>query len=109
MSTCRQRHASTCQESSMSERSFRRLVLVLLAAVVSGCLSALGPENVSGTYVLVRVGGDTVPAVVFVDELFTVRVISQSIVLRADGTGTISGVEQVVRAHDVTAQADLVS
>jgi hypothetical protein len=73
-----------------------RLVLAILVALTIACGDSAGPEAAIGTYVLRRVDGDLLPTVLYDNGIFATRVISDTIRLRPDGTGTISGVRETV-------------
>ena len=65
-------------------------ILIVLALACSG---DVGPGTlVSDTYVLEEVDGDPVPAVLYSNEYSEIYAVSDTIRLRANGTGTISGV-----------------
>lgn len=53
-----------------------------------GCELATAPQPAPGTYVLRSVAGDPLPTVQFATEYITVRVLADTLRLRADGTGT---------------------
>jgi hypothetical protein len=66
-----------------------------IICVTISCGTTTGPIQVPpSTYVLRRVAGDPLPAVLVTTDLVQVRVFSDSIRLSSDGTGTISGVRQ---------------
>jgi hypothetical protein len=69
-----------------------RVALAMLAALTLGCEGSHGPSNFLSTFVLREVQGDPLPTVLYANEYVEVHVISDTIRLRADGTGTISGV-----------------
>lgn len=69
-----------------------RTALATLAVLTLGCEGSHGPSNTPRTYVLREVQGDPLPTVLYTNEYVAVHVISDTIRLRADGTGTISGV-----------------
>jgi len=67
--------------------------LPILVALGLACSGDLGPGTVSrDTYVLQEVDGDPLPTVLYSNEYAEVYVVSDTIRLRTDGTGTISGV-----------------
>lgn len=70
--------------------------LAILATLALACDGTLAPVDVTGTYVLQQVAGDPLPTILFDYGTFVVRVISDTIRLGPDGTGTISGVREVV-------------
>jgi hypothetical protein len=70
--------------------------LAILTALTLACDGTLGPVDVTGTYVLRQVAGDPLPTVLFDYDAFVVLVISDTIRLAPDGTGTISGVREVI-------------
>lgn len=78
----------------------RRLALLACSLFVLGCSDSLGPEDVAGLYALERIGSEPLPAVLFETEYGIVRVESETILLRADGTGTISGVQESIPWQD---------
>jgi len=65
--------------------------LVIVAALTLACDESLGPGDAAGTYVLRQVEQDPLPTTLSANEFFAVRVISDTIRMRSDGTGTISG------------------
>jgi hypothetical protein len=71
--------------------------IAILVALALACNGDLGPGTLSSdTYVLEEVDGDPVPAVVYSNEFVEFYVVSDTIRLRHDGTGTISGVRSAV-------------
>jgi hypothetical protein len=57
----------------------------------------MGPRPLtSGTYVLQRVAGDPLPTVIQSTDFVSVSVLSDTIRLRSDGTGVISGVREII-------------
>src|SRR5512145_681788 len=74
------------------EETLMRLrgLIFLLALPSLACESSLSPDAVAGTYVLRRVGGDLLPAVLYTTEYSRVRVWADTLVFRADGQGTRS-------------------
>lgn len=62
------------------------IFLVTLSSLA--CESSLSPDAVAGTYVLRRVQGDPLPAVLYTTDHSRVRVLSDTLVFRADGEGT---------------------
>lgn len=66
--------------------------VALLAVLTLGCRESLEPEAVVGTWSLQRVVDDPLPTVLYSTEHVVVWVTSDTIRLRADGSGTISGV-----------------
>ena len=70
-----------------------RIALAMLAALALGCEGSHGPSHFLSTFVLREVQGDPLPTVLYTNEYVEVHVISDTIRLRADGTGTISGVQ----------------
>jgi hypothetical protein len=79
--------------------SFRTSLAILVALTIA-CGESAGPEVapgvVPGTFVLRRVAGDPLPTVLYNNEIFATLVVSDTIRLRPDGTGTISGVREAV-------------
>ena len=77
-----------------------RTTLAILVALTIACGESTGPEVAPdvapGTFVLIRVAGDPLPTVLYTNGIFATRVISDTIRLRPDGTGTISGVRETV-------------
>jgi hypothetical protein len=68
----------------------------LVAALLLGCDST-GPRPVSGgVYVLQRVAGNPLPAVLQSTDFVNIRVLADTMLLRSDGTGVISGVREIV-------------
>lgn len=78
----------------------RRVALLVCSLLVLGCSDSLAPEDVAGVYVLERIGSDPLPAVLFETEYGIVRVESESIRLRADGTGTVSSMKESIPWQD---------
>ena len=70
--------------------------VAILPALTLACNESLGPRNAAGTYVLRQVEQDPLPTTLSANEFFAVRVISDTIRMRSDGTGTISGVREAV-------------
>ena len=70
--------------------------LVIVAALTLACDESLGPGDAAGTYVLRQVEQDPLPTTLSANEFFAVRVISDTIRMRSDGTGTISGVREAM-------------
>jgi hypothetical protein len=69
--------------------------VAMVAALVLGCDST-GPGPITrGIYVLQRVAGNPLPAVLQTTDLFNIRVLSDTLLLRSDGTGVISGVREI--------------
>jgi hypothetical protein len=69
----------------------------ILIALALACNGDLGPGTLSSdTYVLQEVDGDPVPAVLYSNEFVEFYVVSDTIRLRPDGTGTISGVRSAM-------------
>jgi hypothetical protein len=60
------------------------------------CSSPAGPGDAPGIFVLTQVQQDPLPTVLSENEYFAVRVFSDTIRLREDGTGSISGVRESV-------------
>lgn len=71
-------------------------VLALSIALASGCSDSSGPVPASETFVLRQVEQDPLPTVMAQNEFFVIRVLSDTIRLAQDGTGTISGVRESV-------------
>jgi hypothetical protein len=70
-------------------------VLALIFGLAVGCGTTTEPTALApSTYVLRRVAGDPLPTVLYQNEVLEVRVLSESIHLQSDGTGTISGVQE---------------
>jgi hypothetical protein len=84
----------------MSTAVRARSTLATLVALSLSCGESAGPEDAPGTYALRRVARDPLPAILYDNEIYAVRVISDTIRLRADGTGTISGVREAVPLHE---------
>jgi hypothetical protein len=73
------------------------LSLTAVAGLLLGCRSSTEPQPASTTtYVLQRVAGDPLPAVLVTNEVVEIRVFSDTIRLKGDGTGTISGVQESI-------------
>ncbi len=65
-----------------------RVLIFLFALPALACESSLSPEAIAGTYVLRRVDGDPLPAILYVSDHSRVRVLSDTLAFRADGQGT---------------------
>ena len=78
----------------MSVSRSATLILAVVGAV-AGCRESLSPTDVVGTYVLEQVGDDPLPAVVFRDGSGTVRIIADTLRLRADGNGSFVSVRVI--------------
>ena len=72
----------------------RRTAVLALCTLMAACSDPIGPSDVAGVYELELIDGEPLPAVLFSNEYYIVRVLSDTITLRADGTGTISGVQE---------------
>ena len=70
-------------------------LIFLLALPSLACESSLSPDAVAGTYVLRRVDGDSLPAVLYSTDNSRVRVLSDTLVFRADGAGTHSSLLEI--------------
>jgi hypothetical protein len=92
--------------------STRRIVwssaLILLGA---SCRDPLTPGHVAGSYVLRQVGGDALPAVLSENGFFRLVVLADTLRLRPDGTGTVTGLrdEQPLGAGITAAGPKLVT
>lgn len=71
----------------MLVRLARRCILAVATLVLAGCSDPLGPSDVSGTYVLTRVGSGSLPIARTFSDGSMLRIEADSVVLRADGTG----------------------
>ena len=65
-----------------------RGLIFLFTLPALACENSLSPEAIAGTYVLRRVDGDPMPAILYVSDHSRVRVLSDTLVFRADGQGT---------------------
>ncbi len=74
-------------------------MLALASLVLAGCGDTLSPGALPGTYVLQRVAGDPLPAVVARNFYGTILVYSEAIRLELGGTGALSGVSEII-PHD---------
>ena len=70
--------------------------LACLLAITLACGDSIGPEDAAGTFVLRQVQQDLLPTVMSQNEFFVIRVLADTIRLRADGTGNFSGVRESV-------------
>jgi hypothetical protein len=68
---------------------------LILCVGVFACNNSTGPVGTS-TYVLREVDGDPLPTVLLATELVEVRVLSDTLRLRSDGRGSISGVRETI-------------
>lgn len=82
----------------MSTR-FQPAVATLVAFTLA-CGDSVGPGDAPGTYVLRRIDGDPLPAILYDNEIYAVRVISDTIRLHANGTGLIAGVRDFLPLHE---------
>ena len=64
---------------------------LLIAIACFGCSDPVEPADVADVYVLERVGSDPLPAVYDSNAYVRVRVLADTLRLRADGTGTRTG------------------
>jgi len=81
--------------------SLRSVGSVAIAFVLAACSDPLGPADISGTYVLTSVGSAAPPVLVTLDDGSTRRIEADTVVLRADGTGTRRVVEQFTPHREV--------
>ena len=72
----------------------RNLIFIGLAVLLAGCSDPFGPADVDGVYQLERIGDDPLPAVLFSNDHYTLRVLSDTMILYANGTGTIFSVQE---------------
>ena len=86
--------------AARSVRSARRAAAIGLLLPILGCGSPLSPTDVAGTYVLQRIATDPLPAELFRNEDVAVRVIADTIRLRADGTASTAGATELEWLHD---------
>ena len=70
-----------------SRRSTTPVLLVFAVWASASCDDPLRPEDVTGTYVLRAVRGDPVPGLVWQAEGASMRVLADTLLLNADGTG----------------------
>jgi hypothetical protein len=68
--------------------------LTLLAAL--SCGDPTAPLNTSGTYALVRIAGDALPAQAFENEFVRVASIADTLRFNSDGTGSTVTVDELV-------------
>jgi hypothetical protein len=80
----------------MTGSRWRYSTLVLSLALTLACNDSSGPVPATGTFVLRQVQQDLLPTVMAQSEFFVIRVLSDTIRLAEDGTGTISGVRESV-------------
>jgi hypothetical protein len=78
--------------SALPIRLAAGLLAVLSAAAAIACGDPLAPEEIAGIYALQRVEADHLPTVLYTNEFVRVRVLADTIRLRADGTGMRFGV-----------------
>jgi hypothetical protein len=81
-------------------RHARRHPAPLLAALLLlGCGGddAVSPEGTAGRWALQRIAGDPLPAVSFTTSEITIRILGDTLLLNADGTGTLTGADEVER------------
>ena len=71
-------------------------ILVALSVACGESAGPVAPDVVPGTFVLRLVDGDPLPTVLYSNGIFATRVISDTIRLQQDGTGTIAGVRETV-------------
>jgi hypothetical protein len=96
----------------LQHSSLRSLLLAPL--LLAGCGDSLAPVSLPGTYTLLRVADDPVPAVIATNWYGTILVFSETIRLDPGGTGTISSVTEMVpdniflpREGPVTGQSEI--
>jgi hypothetical protein len=70
-----------------SSRSTIRLLLAFGLSVSVACDDPLRPKDVAGTYVLRSVRGDPLPALLWESDGARLRMVADTLVLNADGTG----------------------
>jgi hypothetical protein len=75
--------------------SFRIFPAVLVGLTLS-CGDSAGPGDAAGLYVLRQVEQDPLPTVLYQNEFFITRVLSDTIRLVGDGRGIIRGVREAV-------------
>ena len=68
----------------------------LVVALLLGCDSTGPRPTGGGLYVLQRVAGAPLPTVLQTTDQVDIRVLSDTLLLRSDGTGVISGVREIV-------------
>jgi hypothetical protein len=78
--------SSRLEEQMRGRRTFWLVGAVALAAM--GCRDALSPADYEGEYVLIRVAGEALPALLFDNDLVSGFAIADTIRLRADGSGS---------------------
>jgi hypothetical protein len=70
--------------------------MTLLGVVLAlGCGEPLSPNDVAGTYVLRRVAGDSLPAVLYTTETWRIRIFADTLHFTSDGRGTIVTVREL--------------
>jgi hypothetical protein len=76
----------------------RLLIAVLVASAFAGCREPTTARgHYEGQYALESIAGEPLPAVAVESANETTRILSETIVLRSDGTGTITTSRQIER------------
>ena len=77
-------------------RIVRGLLAVAAVAVFSSCGDSSGPNGGAfvGTYALISVNGQNVPAIIYADQFVTFRITSGSVTLNASNTFSTTGTLQ---------------
>lgn len=78
-----------------------RSLFVALALLAASCSSPFEPAGLAGTYAADLYAGHELPFS-YHDGVRTIRVVADSIVLHADGTGSRSGVWEIIDEDDLT-------
>ena len=87
-------------------RSARRAAAIVLLLPIVGCDSPLSPTDLAGTYVLQRIAANPLPAELYRNEDVAVRVIADTIRLRADGTASTAGATELEWLRDGAASRE---
>ncbi len=82
----------------MSVRTLTLLAAGVLSAAMLGCRDGTSPGQVSGTWVLERIGDDPVPSVIFRQGGTTVRILADTLRLGTAGRGRFVRIQAIVDA-----------
>jgi hypothetical protein len=63
-------------------------LVTLLSMATLACSDPLSPQNVKGSYALLRVAGDTLPALLYTNDYVSVRILSETLRFTTDDRGS---------------------
>ncbi len=75
-------------------RSSRAVSAAIALVLALGCAGPMAPGPVAGVYALTDVDGELLPALIIDNESLRLRVLGDTILLRPDGTGVVTGVRE---------------